>query len=134
MAVDEWSEAELYGTRFRFRLRGQTGFDDPSLRHLIKGDVLPSVSRRVDLRETVDVWSSGNRVFRCLAPRILQTVVESLAAGKLPTDVLAESLRQPLGPKYGHLIQNTATQIERLAAAECRERQMIEKGRRVHVN
>jgi len=32
---------------------------------LIAGDVLPSVSARHPLRSEVDVWTSGNRVFRC---------------------------------------------------------------------
>lgn len=76
---DSWEEARLYGTRFFFRKRSIVGCDDPSLIPLVNGSILASVSRTHRLRQFVDVWTSGNRVFRCQSPMLLQEIVQTIA-------------------------------------------------------
>lgn len=126
-----WLEAELYGTRFRFRCRdrGQSriGFDDPSLHSLVVGDILPSVSRRHPLREEADVWSAGNRVFRCDASHILHQIVGLLAKKTLPHKIPL-SLEMPLTKQAARQVQRAAVQIEKVAATERFERRFIGRG------
>lgn len=125
---ERWSEASLYGTRFKFRHRRLSGFDDPSLRSLVDGDILPTVSRRERLREQVDVWSSGNRVFRCSAPGILRRIVECLDAGASPADKIENSRRMSLSRPHRRQIQRAAEQIEGIALTENSERRFFGKG------
>jgi hypothetical protein len=122
-----WSEAALYGTRFRFRGHDRSSRCDPTLVPLVNGDVLPTVSRREPLREYVDVWSSGNRVFRCSAPDTLRQIVELLGAGTNPHDAVV-STGMPFHQVSKRLIGQAVTQITELATMERNERQFIGEG------
>lgn len=78
-----WHEETL--GRVRLRLRSQsTQVFDPRLASLIGGDVLPSVSSRHPLREHVDVWTSGNRVFECRNTSILRSILTAIRTGGSP--------------------------------------------------
>jgi len=58
---------------------------------LVPGDVLPSVSRRVPVRDQVALWSSRNRIFSSSDPERLAATLAKLAAGEeLPTGVEAQ--------------------------------------------
>jgi hypothetical protein len=127
-SVANWTEANLHGTRFRFRHKRLVGFDDPSLIPLVEGDILRTVSRREPLRKCVDIWSSGNRVFRCLAPAILWRIADSLAAGENPTDLVRASTTISLNRWSKRLVQYAAEQIEGLALTEHFERRFFGKG------
>jgi hypothetical protein len=76
-----WIEVNIDGVRFRIRDAGSVtfGFADPALVSLVTGDILPTVSRRDHRRAAADVWTSGNRIYRCHSPRILATVLRSIS-------------------------------------------------------
>lgn len=124
-----WMEADLHGTRFRFRCqdRDRIGFNDPALIPLVAGDILPSVSRRHHLRAHADVWSSGNRVFRCEGSHILHQIVELLAKKTSP-DAIPSSLKMPLTKLAAQQVQRAAVHIEHVAAMERAERRFIGRG------
>ena len=125
-----WLEADLYGTRFRFRRRDRAriDFDDPTLISLLPGDILPSVSRRHRLREHADVWSSGNRVFRCYGSHILHQIVELLSRRTSP-DAIPRSLEMPPLARLGaRQVERAALQIQEVAAVERFERRFIGRG------
>jgi hypothetical protein len=76
-----WAEVMIRGVRIKMRL--PTGSldetrDSPELEPLVPGDILPSVSARHPVRERVDVWTSGNRVFKCKNTRALLELCEPL--------------------------------------------------------
>ncbi|MCE9551906.1 MAG: hypothetical protein K8T91_00810 [Planctomycetes bacterium] len=124
----EWTEANLRGSRICFRNRRQVDFDDPTPIPLVAGDILPSVSRRHRLREFVDVWSSGNRVFECRAPNVLQVIVEALAGNQNPVDTVADRFHIVLDAKSQKLVSSAAHYMETLAAIEGNERRFIGNG------
>jgi hypothetical protein len=69
---DGWAEEVLLGMRIRIRPQHEEGFQDPSLISSVRGDVLPSVSRRDQRRRFADVWTSGNRIFACQGRNVFQ--------------------------------------------------------------
>lgn len=82
--VDNESWNEISWGRMRVRIRQRNPpetFADPALLPVVKGDVLPSVSRRDNRRSLVDIWTSGNRVFACKGTRALSVILEGLSAG-----------------------------------------------------
>ena len=62
-----WYEVNLDGCRVRFS-RTVRREGDVSLKTVVPGDILPTVSRRDPRRSSVSVWTSGNRVFACGDP------------------------------------------------------------------
>jgi hypothetical protein len=74
----EWREEAVGAVRIKCRTRPGNGFRDPTLSPLVRGDMLPSVSRRDPARADVDVWTSGNRVFRCAGPDTFLTILTAL--------------------------------------------------------
>jgi hypothetical protein len=76
-----WAEVIIQGVRIKMRLptgSPEETADSPELEPLVPGDVLPSVSARHPVRERVDVWTSGNRVFKCKNTRTLLELCELL--------------------------------------------------------
>jgi hypothetical protein len=88
---------------------------DPQLKHLVNGDVLPSVSRRDPVRHTVTVWTTSNRVFGCRSPRLLADIAVALASaesvtgpartvlGRPPDATEHVRIRQPVGQPREHV-------------------------------
>jgi hypothetical protein len=61
-----WDEVSFGSTRFRLRVQPAVVPGDIQLRSMgWPEDIFPSCSRRHPDRELVDVWTSGNRAFRC---------------------------------------------------------------------
>lgn len=123
-----WTEATLHGTRLRFREDGRAGFGDPSLVSVVSGDILPSVSRRHRLRGLADVWSSGNRIFRCCAPGVLRMIANALAKGDNPAEAVAMRLAFPMSRRNITLVTEAAKQLIDLTALERAERGFIGEG------
>jgi hypothetical protein len=76
-----WREVMIRGIRIKMRFPsepiGETA-SSPELEPLVQGDVLPSVSARHPVRELVDVWTSGNRIFKCQNTPALLELCEPL--------------------------------------------------------
>lgn len=84
----DWSDIEWMATRVRVRARGSAS-TVPSIVSLVDGDVLDSVSRRDPRRPSVDVWTAGNRVYKCDAGDALSRLLRGLARGMTPVEALA---------------------------------------------
>ena len=67
---ERWVEVEIDGMRIRIRLDTGVSAAAEGLLSLVRGDVLPSVSRRDPRRAQVNVWTSGNRIFRAGDPTV----------------------------------------------------------------
>jgi len=63
----EWLDSEIQNIRFKVR-----DYVDPDQKkpidHLCKNDIYPTVSMRLELKNNVNIWTSGNRVYRCKTP------------------------------------------------------------------
>lgn len=73
-----WAERTIAGVRIRVDEAAPPLSEDPGLRSVVEGDVLRSVSRRDPVRASVRVWTSGNRVFGCDAPRRLLDILDAI--------------------------------------------------------
>ncbi|HJU19289.1 MAG TPA: hypothetical protein VJ770_22780 [Stellaceae bacterium] len=84
-----WEESVVKGVRFRARLvtaAPDRGAIAAGLYPIVDGGVLPSVSRRDPRRASVDVWTSGNRVFRCGRPDLVHLACRRLLGESPPDD------------------------------------------------
>ncbi|QFT83145.1 hypothetical protein FIU89_21170 (plasmid) [Roseovarius sp. THAF27] len=92
---------------------------DVTLNSIVAGDVLPTVSRRDGRRTRANVWTSGNRIFRCNRPNELVAALEG--------DLLALPEfyhRDPCRPYYHRNFQRYATlkfHLQKLSAKELQE-------------
>lgn len=118
-AVEKWSELSLFGTRIRIRTDNGSRSDDPRLLPLVPGNVINSVSRNNPMRAEVDVWTSGNRVFRCDAPQELFEVGMELSERNEESPT---RLRRILSCPRHRAAQN---QILRIARLESNERRLL---------
>jgi len=109
-----WAEAVLLGMRVRIRPQPVAGFQDPTLKPLVPGDVLPSVSRRDPRRRFADVWTSGNRIFACPGRHVLLQIVPAVAAGRSPAEAVAAWLQRPLHPEETRRVTRAAHQLLRV--------------------
>jgi hypothetical protein len=83
----DWVEETFKIVRLRIRVKptdGPTG--NPHLRPIIPGDILPSVSRRDPRRHQADVWTSGNRIFRCDNTQMFQKILKAIINGVNQSD------------------------------------------------
>ena len=61
----EWVEKEIDTVRIRVKIeKSERHNTELKISHIIKGDILPSVSKRDKRREVANVWTSGNRIFK----------------------------------------------------------------------
>ena len=89
--ANAWEETVVHGVRFRTRATAvltDYGDEPAGLIPIVENDVLPSVSRRDPRRAGVDVWTSGNRVFRCRRPGLVRLACGRLLGEAPPADRL----------------------------------------------
>lgn len=117
-AEDEWCEESIHGVRIKMRREEVEEFRDPSLRPIVPGDILPTVSRRDPRRACVDVWTSGNRVFGTLGPATLFQIVRAIAEGEEPTAAVERWLGRSLDGGEERLTTRAAEQLSLLVERE----------------
>lgn len=106
-----WYEEVFQDVRIRFRVCNNAGLEDPTLRSIVPGDILPSVSRWDDRRKLVDVWTSGNRIFRCYNPGLLRQIAKSIACNQSPKRKLIDCIGRTLTEAEIELIEKASEQI-----------------------
>lgn len=60
----EWTEKEIDTVRIRTKDEKCSDNEEFKITHLIKGDILPTVSTRDRRRDEANVWTSGNRIYK----------------------------------------------------------------------
>jgi hypothetical protein len=88
---------------------------------IISGDVLPSVSRRNPLRERARVWSTGNRVYDCKAPKLLKRILDAATHGRDFRMRLTETMGRELSAKELAIAIDTAEFVARIVEIEHQE-------------
>jgi hypothetical protein len=117
----EWSEASSGGMRIRWRLSENIGWKSPLLREIVRGDVLPSVSRRDPRLASVAVWTSGNRVFGCEGTQILGIITQAVISGNCVESEVQRLLRISLNDRQTEEIKRTVVGVKDLIAIEQQE-------------
>ena len=92
-----WAEAHIRGIEVRVRGNDPRKFADPRLIPLIPGDILPTVSRRDNLYKAADVWTTGNRIYRCEGRNILSMALKALGENSDLGESIQRGLASPVG-------------------------------------
>jgi hypothetical protein len=80
--------------------------------------MLATVSRRDPARAAADVWTSGNRIFRCAGPDLFRVVVAATGRGEIAVDAVEGAVRRPLTPDESRLTLRAADQAVELIRLE----------------
>jgi len=62
-AISEWVEIEIDNVRIRI-IESNDQKSPLSIQHIVKTDILPTVSKSDPRRQDANVWTSGNRIFK----------------------------------------------------------------------
>src|SRR5262249_32279744 len=89
-----------------------------------------TVSRRDPARATVDVWTCGNRVFRCAGASVFRVIVSALGRRDDAKCAVAAAIGRSLSPEEAALVRLTAAQAADLLRRE--ERELAEDAHRRH--
>ena len=102
---------------------------DPQLIPFVPGDILPTVSRRDVLRKAADVWTTGNRIYRCNGPNVLLMALKAMEEGEYSSEAVQRSLRCSLNSRESELLATAVAQVEQIVETECQEMWSISNGR-----
>jgi hypothetical protein len=117
-----WHENVIDNVRFKVRLiEHDTQCFDPSLRTIVEEDILPTVSRRDARRHSVDLWTSGNRVFATASAQLLHVIIRALSVGNRPNDQLASLLKRKLAPGEELQILSIVDHLRQIISTENKE-------------
>ena len=124
-----WTESRIREIGLRVRTDEQPQFADPRLIPLVPGDILPTVSRRDDLSKAAEVWTTGNRIYRCEGKNILSTVLRALAECRDSVDDIQRALRRRLNCHESGLVVAAIGQVNSIVQAERQEMWSFSNGR-----
>lgn len=120
-ALDKWNEAQLGMVRLKMRETACKDEIDPRLTAIVPGEIFPTVSRRDPRRELANVWTSGNRIFNCPRPDVLEHVVTALQNGEAPAKAVELFIRRELAPIERAAVEESVAQLVRIKEKETRE-------------
>ncbi|MDE2851194.1 MAG: hypothetical protein OXP74_11335 [Acidobacteriota bacterium] len=124
--LEVWEEVEIEGMRIRVRFERGVSASREVLESVVRGDVLPSVSRRDPRRARANVWTSGNRIFRTGDPMLVLEAAsacrdEGVSGG---TRSLWRSVAEQ------DVLATLVARLQRIAEIEAEERAGFERGGR----
>jgi hypothetical protein len=119
-SFNRWHERVFDDVRIRVRDNGTSReWRAPTLSRLAHSDVLPTVSRRDCRRDLVDVWTCGNRVFRCHGTDILLLILDAMAFDDGGTVGRVERcIGRPLTPDEALQVDSTEKRLRGIIKAE----------------
>ncbi len=124
-----WEQAIVSGATIWVRSKDQQGFIDPTLVPLVPGDILPTVSRRDDRREAADVWTAGNRIYRCDGSHILAIILYAISVSKEPLEAVQQGLQRSLDHFEAAKVADSVAQVEGIIQIELQEMRSFDNGR-----
>jgi hypothetical protein len=118
---EQW-HATSYGS-LGLRIRpGESvdGLCDPRLVRLLDGDILPSVSQRDKRRDSICVWTAGNRIFGCASTEACNALAAATMQSRDSTEALEEQLGRPITAIEAQYILEAQAQLAELETRESR--------------
>ena len=128
-----WNEVSINGVKFRVRHGNMVGFGDPRLKKLVEDDILPTVSRRDARRKHVQVWTTGNRVYRCDGSNVFTAILHAIQTSEDPVPAAQRILSHPINDRQARLVQLTALQVQQIVQTEVFEMKLFANGIRTGV-
>ena len=125
----EWVQSDIRGATIWVRSKDQPAFIDPGLVPLVPGDILPTVSRRDGRREAADVWTAGNRIYRCDGSHILSTILHAISVSAAPLEAVQQNLHHSLDHLEATKVEASIAQVERIIEMELQEMRSFADGR-----
>jgi hypothetical protein len=123
--IGDWDDVSLANTRLRVARRPSWVQGQPQLISMgWPEDIFPSCSRRHPRRMEVDVWTSGNRAFRCKDTNGLLEVASHLRAPSLQE--LRRRVRN-LPPSFCDEQREAAVQLLSIVSREEREYEVVRR-------
>lgn len=125
LGIGDWDDVCLANTRLRVARRATLVQGKPQLISMgWHEDIFPSCSRRHPRRMEVDVWTSGNRAFRCNDTNGLLEIALHLRAPTL--EELCQKVRN-LPPSFCEEQRQAAVQLLSVASREEREYEVVRR-------
>jgi hypothetical protein len=75
---NDWEDFSI--KNIRFKVKNEETNQEENITHLCLNDIYPSVSMRLEIKNQANVWTSGNRIFKCKNPRLFATVLKEIDA------------------------------------------------------
>jgi hypothetical protein len=125
---DVWDDVVVGVVRLKCKHSSDKGFRSPVLRPLVPGDMLGTVSRRDPARASADVWTCGNRVFRCAGPSVFRTIVSAIGNGEDVEEAVAAAIGRDLSLEESQVVRQAAEQASDLVQRE--ESEVVEYAHR----
>ncbi len=114
-----WIDETIQGIRFRLRRQDNAScFSDPCLEKIVDGDILASVSRLDARRASVDIWTSGNRIFKCRNTWAAQLIMKAIADGGSPDEKIVGTLGRPLTDDESVMVHIAENQLRSIVQSE----------------
>lgn len=120
ITVPEWHKNSTSGIRIQ-KLTDENSFQDPRLISIVPNDVLPTVSRRDPRRKLARVWTSGNRIFDCKGPNVLQKILFAMTIGESAEEHVELQIGKKLKRNEKRMILRAKSQIKNLLKTEWNE-------------
>ena len=114
----EWIPIIASPTQIRVRIATRKARVDPRLITVVKGDVLPTVSRRDNRRALVDVWTANQRVYGCADTGSLAAIAEAIAANTPPVRYVESTVGRELGGDERAYVSAASRQLYKLIEKE----------------
>jgi hypothetical protein len=85
LVSSKWQEIEIDTVRFKVNLE-DTQTEKFDIKHIVLGDILPTVSSRDERRTLANLWTSGNRIYHVSNPRMFLNYAHSYSnLNKIPS-------------------------------------------------
>lgn len=114
----KWRQESVGGIRWRLRQMEKRATSFPTLFEVVPGNVLDSVSRRDIRRMAADVWTSGNRVFRCSDTSTLALILQGLKTGTSSVTFLEGAIERKLTAAEKDTVNETAQRLTQIISLE----------------
>ena len=122
-----WSDYILEGVRFRLRRSAaENRFDYPELETLVVHDILPSVSRRTPLWQSIDLWTSGNRIFRCKGRFVIDLILSAMEHAEDPVCRVKKSVGS-LSTSFERAVSDVGARLWKIVELEKHENQALQQ-------
>ena len=117
----DWEEFVLNGVSIWVQSEPITEFEDPTLVSMFPDDILPTVSRRDARRNSVHVWTAGNRVFTCQGPAILCAILRAIVTNQDSDLHVGRELGHALRDAERFLVFRAENQLREIIKTELSE-------------
>ena len=123
-----WDQADVHGATFWVRTKEVGALFTPRLVPLVPGEILPSISRRDELRKDADVWTAGNRAYRCEGSYILTIVLRAMTASEPPIEAVERDLDRPLSQTEVAELEECVAQLGSIVHKELQDMRSFGNG------